>query len=382
MNEHPVSWMFLYESLTEEGKPPAHVRVVETIVFDCVNSMRPLFWIYNSDSGELCKYNLRDWTTPEIIDNVLHVYHSHPNAVLMRVHQNGLREVIPSPDPNKLLSHSMTAIQLYTNKNSLDLDMIVHKYSIDGEEKCYSFVKNEEKVLGNEHPAVFRVKAMSGLIFAKIRELRSYYLCSVKVLYYLDQYSHDPWLIGFEDCFIGKNGLLPSAYQKKRQAIDKPRNFSSTLVKGTPMIRGSRINLSMEHTKGHRQTRSIGNFKDEAIKTFYPQIDSKATILPIYNNTNITSCQGQFCTLESVKLPKFDKKFRCFIPFYLLEMASKSKYSPFINPGMRKVPTLLNEFPDAKKKLLNKIHFIKQVPVCLKCYVVYNNIQSTIKKNK
>lgn len=60
MKNNSLGWLLLFDCLSEEGKKKARVRVLDTIVFDPMNSLRPLFWAYTSETGEICKLNLRD----------------------------------------------------------------------------------------------------------------------------------------------------------------------------------------------------------------------------------------------------------------------------------------------------------------------------------
>ena len=399
LSKTELSWVFLYDTLTEEGRAASHIRAIDTIFFDHLNSMRPLFWLYNSESGDLCKYNLRDWTTPEIIDNIMHVYQSSTSPTLIQVCHDGSRHIILNPDAGALINYNVLALQLFTCPYELEKNIFVNYRHSNGDERCYQLENHQEKALEYTNPVVFRMKATSRLILSRLKCLNSYSMRSCKILYYVDKYAHDVWLAGFAECYAEKventgtginesnsHGRITSQIKlvSKTRVLDK--EFISfarektwlKLTKGTPIIRGSRI-LSLNKDKRGLLKKSFNSVQDEISKTFYPQLDCSLSFLPISDGNYAEPCRGNFCKLEMIKIPRYDESVRCLVPFYLLEMALKNNYSPYINPSLRKIT---NSTSHKSNTAFRRFHFIKEVPVCLKCYVVYNNIESKIKRKK
>jgi hypothetical protein len=239
------------------------------------------------------------------------------------------------------------------------------------------------------NPINFRIKAVSGLILHKLKTINCYALVSIKILYQVDVYSKDPWVIGFSECIFEHSYSPPktSNFIKENASISflrvkniKLKQNLRELVKGTPMIRGKHLRILSKDKAKNRLSASVNVFKEEISRTVYPSLtdESYSKSLPIAENFYNQPCRGHFCKLESVKMPRFDQGLRCLIPFYLIEKGQRSDYSPFINPCLRKIPSSNKNI--AKNTIVfTKIHYTKEVPVCLKCYIVYYNIKEKTK---
>jgi hypothetical protein len=379
-----LNWVYLFDYLSDEGSIASHIRVVDTLIFDPINSLRPLFWVYTSETGQICKYNLRDWTVPEIIDNVLNVYNKHKHATLIHIPLNGLRVTIESPTANNIVLHNLQAIQLYTHRYKLDSRIFFHYFAVDKEEKVYFIENAKENLVEIMNPIHFRIKAASRLMIHRLKQLNCYSLVSIKMLYNVDQCS-DPWLIGFSDCFfehiLGPSKSISLIKESPAGSISV-KNFNlrrgnRELIKGTPMIRGTNLRIKSMINSKNLSFSGI-SIKEELSKTIIPALGEQEHSLPVVDSLYNIPCRGQFCNFEMPRLTKFDKNLRCLIPFYLLEKGQKSDYSPFINPALRKLPTI-SHHSISSSQLFKKLHYTKQVPVCLKCFIIYYNIKE---KNK
>lgn len=388
MKNTELSWLFLLDCLADEGKPPSYIRIIDTIVFDPLNSLRPLFWLYNTEAGQLRKHNLRDWTIPEIIDNVLHLYHSRPDSTLYVIHLNGRREVLENPTPNKIISNTLQAVQLFTRKMGMDRRMFANFYRSGSDDKCCYFDNSKEILVEITNPMHFRMRALTGIIISKLKNLGTYNFTSLKILYLADNFSHDPWLIGFEDCIADKSQNLSKSLnlikeQKLGGSLLRGSSFKykenpKTLTKGTPMIRGKHIRIKSDE-KMLALSKSAYNLNDEISKTLHPSLENSMSKLPIAHSFYQAQCRGQFCKLELVKIPKFDYGVRCLVPLYLIELAQKSDYSPLVYPSLRKVPPDLRNL-HGNNTAFRKLQYKKEVPVCLKCYVVYFNVKRKVRQ--
>ena len=383
MKNTALSWPFLYESLTETDQSPSYIRAIETIVIDNLHSLRPLFWIYTTNTGELCKWNLREWTISEIIDNVLKIYYFNPESILILLHYNGEREIIQKPDTKMLLRNTIHAIQLFLFPFGLEENIFVHSYCNNSQEKCYEIQQGSERLIEMTNPVQFRMRALSGLILRGLKQIGIFNIISIKILYYIDKKFKDPWLLGFTDCLTDKitNMIKSKSITKVNRcsSLFIKRNNSFVLTKGTPMIRGSHINIEKDNRKELSLIQSKFNVKDELSKTFYPKLNNPISNLPVTDKYYGEHCRGNFCNMEMIKMPKYDQSLRSLVPLYLIELSLKSEYSPFVYPDLRKIPGKLTGFSSAKYKKLN---FMKKVPVCFKCYVVYININTKQKRNK
>jgi hypothetical protein len=389
MKSNELSWQFVIDFLTEEGKPPAYINILDTIVFDSINSLRPLFWIYTSEVGELCKYNLRDWAIPEIIANLMHLYNTNMLFSMYLVKLNNTRELLENPGSGKIICNELQAIQIFTYPYGLEKNLYVHFYS-DEEDWCYELKGKDQTIITTNNPVNFRIKAVSGLIMSKLKQLKQYTISSIKILYYVDLHSHDPWLAGFEDCkffvqFDLNRSLLPLRDIKTRSMHTKPKNINlppttKNLSRGSLMIRGRHL-LAKSEKETTASFKSSQNLREIFFKTAYPQLNESFPILPASDSYYDTPCQGQFCKAQFIKIPKHDPSIRWTIPFYLIELGQKSNYSPFIHSDLRKIPEFLSP-SNTSQKNLRKHHFIKETSVCLKCYIVYNNIREKQKSNK
>ena len=385
MKNNSLGWLLLFDCLSEEGKKKARVRVLDTIVFDPMNSLRPLFWAYTSETGEICKLNLRDWAIAEIIDNVLHAYNS--NSTLIIIHTNGNRKTVIDPTHKNIICPTLHALQIFNKNFQLFPNLFVHEFSISNEKNCYEIVNEEEVLVPFTNPVNFRIRAMTGLVILKLQELSRYNIISVKVLYYIDKKSFDPWLAGFSDCCAHKIFELENRFEIAKDIrirtslIKKHINLNTSLKvlnQGTPIIRGKHF---LSNSKGFLNpkvensglSKTFYDVRKEISNTLNPSLDYLSG-LPGCNDFYGSPCRGQFCKLEMIRISKYDKSLRCLIPLYLIELANKSEYSPFINPSLRKIP---NDFYQlgCSSSSVNTELYKKKVPVCLRCYIVYSNIK-------
>lgn len=389
------SWVSLLDLLTEGRKCLVHLRVIDTIVFDNLNSLRPLFWIYTNEEGIVQKRNLREWTITEILDNILHVLKRNQNTKIIKILDTGERAIIESLKYETIITKSLKAIQVFNGPYCLNLDMIVHDYTVD-EEKVYYSDQGHVRLIEMTNPINHRVKAMTGLILYYLNKNSAFKFERIQLFYYADQQFSDPWLAGF-----GETCLKQEPSPKRTEIKSFSKSYSKfpakdsqewrSFSKGTPIVRGrqianysefSKANITFERFTKLEQPEKFDksmnpdNFESEMKKTVHPTLDSNP---PFPTDPSLYSlpCHGHFCKLESIKLPKSDPDLRCQVPFYLIEVGQRSTNSPYINPDLRKIPIKIKQsFPKSQKFLNRRILFQKQATVCLKCFVVYNNIKA------
>ena len=374
------NWISLLDSITENSQP--QLRLLDTIIFDNFNTLRPIFWVFTNEEGRLQKNNLREWTTPEIIDNILHVYNKNPNTLIFKVSQSGNREVILNPKHENLISHSLKSVQIFNCNIKLKPELIVHSFSDMSEEKVYISENSTETLIEMTNPINHRVKAMSRLFLFTFKKVLSYPIKSVKFLYYVDSHYNDPWLAWVSDIIIEKPEILKPATRNisrsfSRLPTSELKREWRTFDKGTPIIRGRNIRIVLEKNK---PSKSVEKVDVEIQNTLHPGLDESFNFLPTLQKFYRVGCRGQFCNMESIKMPKYDLDLRCLVPIYLVEMAQKSGNSPYINSNLRKIPREFKRDLDFRP-FNKKFHFSKQVPVCLKCYIVYYNIKNKEKLN-
>lgn len=378
MSDLYLNWVTVLDAMTENFQP--RFRILDTIVFDNLNTLRPLFWVFTLPTGCVQKNNLREWTAPEIVDNILHVCNKNPNTLVFKISQTGERDLILSPKHENLVVHSLKAIQIYKGSVKIKPELIVHNIPEIGEESLYLYGNSGNTLIEMTNPISFRAKAMSGLIIYTIRKSTNFTIKSAKFFYYASSQFNDLWL-----------AWVSNILQEKPEPSSKPatRNLSRsysrlphhelkhewrTFSKGIPIIRGRHIKVP---NKSSKMNKSVGKVEVELKNSLHPGLDESLKLLPIVQDYYGVQCRGQFCKMESIRMTKYDLSLRCLIPMYLIEMGQKSGNSPYINSSLRKIPKAFDK--DLEFKRFNKkIHFSKKVPVCLKCYIVYYNI----KRNK
>lgn len=372
--------MSLLDSLTENSQP--HLRLLDTIIFDNFNTLRPLYWVFTNEDGRLQKNNLREWTAPEIIDNILHVYNKSPNTLIFKVSQSGNREVVVNPKHENLISHSLKSVQIFNCTIRLRPELIVYSITEQDKEKLYFCENFTETLIEMTNPISHRVKAMSGLLLYTFKKALGYPIKSAKFFYYVDSHYNDPWLAWVSEIILEKpETLKPVSRNISRSYSRLPTNEQKrewrTFNKGTPMIRGRNIKI----VKGkNKASKSVEKVDVEIQNTLHPGLDEGVKFLPTLQNFYGIGCRGQFCKMESIKMPKYDLDLRCLVPMYLVEMAQRSGNSPYINSNLRKIPKDFKRDLDFRP-FNRKFLFSKQVPVCLKCYIVYYNIKYKEKLN-
>lgn len=64
-------WKTVLESLASRGKPPPSICVLDTVVFDSENKLRPLKWFYTNSYGLLQVRSVRHLPQASIISSFL-----------------------------------------------------------------------------------------------------------------------------------------------------------------------------------------------------------------------------------------------------------------------------------------------------------------------
>lgn len=377
MSDLYLNWITVLDALTENFQP--RFRILDTIVFDNLNTLRPLFWVFTSPSGCLQKNNLREWTAPEIVDNILHVFNKNPNTLIFKINQTGERDMILSPKHENLIVHSLRAIQIFKGSMKIKPELIIHNIPEIGEESLYFYGKSGNTLIEMTNPVNYRAKAMSGLILYNIRKSTKFTIKSAKLYYYASSQFNDLWLAWVSNIVQEKQELAPKPATRNlsrsysRLPYYEHKHEWRTFSKGIPIIRGRNIQMFNEPNK---MNKSVEKIETELKNSLHPGLDESLKLLPAVQDSYGVHCRGQFCKMESIRISKYDLNLRCMVPLYLIEMGQKSGNSPYINSSLRKIPKAFVK--DLGFKMFNKkIHFSKKVPVCLKCYIVYYNIKKT-----
>jgi hypothetical protein len=325
----------------------------------------------------LQKNNIREWTTPEIIDNISNVMNKNKNTKIFKILSNGERLVLSSASIETVTSGHLKALQVFNGPSGLRPELIVHDYSED-EEKIYTFEGNHQRLIEMSNPLSHRVKALTGLTRFYIGKAVAFKIHRIRFLYYVDQFS-DPWLAGFSEVFVEKTEKISKSLKKNfsrsyskiptSQISKEWRMFS----KGTPIVRGQPV-VANDSLKVNKSLQKVGK---EMNSTLYPGLSDSLKTFPIEKELYGDPCHGDFCSLKSIKIPKFDESLRCKVPFYLIEKGQKNTNSPFIHLSLLRLPKKLLNLQEKSSKLLKKrVFHTKKVPVCLKCFIVYYNIKN------
>ena len=64
-------WKTVLESLASRGKPPPSIRVLDTVVFDSENKLRPIKWFYTNSYGLVEVRSVRHLAQASIINSFL-----------------------------------------------------------------------------------------------------------------------------------------------------------------------------------------------------------------------------------------------------------------------------------------------------------------------
>lgn len=249
-------WTYIIETLIQ-AKADLKIRFTDTIIFDILDSFKPLIWVYTNKRGFLDHRSLRGLSLDDIIDSfdkIMRINARHPHldwleygkAVIIK--RDGIRGMIDINQLNALEENifEIQALQLYIF-DSINFDKYIYTYEIRSDNKTQNdriFRKtpsnnNEEDVLECWDEVIkSNIKSESVLIFKTFETLSKMRIVTITMIFNIEIDNKRPWFCGAENCMIQK---LSKKQRISEFNFNLTTNFGSKSSKGHSLT-GLRIN--------------------------------------------------------------------------------------------------------------------------------------------